>query len=118
MVVSDFTARILFTIVTDTEGKAHRHGTIQEVLSTGEAIVTCSVTHVRVTGGLAFPVETGSDLMVARVVGHVIGGIEDLVLHTVVVGEELVTKAGERNEVTLCFIVFVTSHNVDVGEEL
>ena len=64
------------------------------------------------------PVDTGSDLVVASEVGHVIGSIEHLVLHTIVIGEELITKAGERNEVAGCLEVFVTTHNVDVRERV
>ena len=118
MVVGDFTARVLFSVVTDSEGKAQRTVSSKEVLNAGETIVTSTITHVGIAGSLAFPVDTGSNLMVARVVGQVVGGIEHLVLHTVVVGEELVTNTGERNEVARGFEVLVTAHNVYVRERV
>lgn len=89
----------------------------QEIFQTVIAVISRTVTHIGVVGKLVLIAKTCRQLVVTGEEGEVIGNVRNLVLHTVVVGEQLVTGAHVRFQ-NLVSILVLACHDVDeAGKE-
>ena len=114
LVVVDSAGRVGDTVVTVGVDEAQGQVTLEEVLGAGEAVVTGTVTHVGVVSHLVLVGGASGKSVGTQVEGQVVLHVENRVLHTVVVGEELVTEGGIRDEVAGA--VVTVGHDVDVRE--
>ena len=102
-------------------GKANGFGSsaIDEVVYRAVAVVTCSATHIGVVGELVFKVESCGHLVISSIPCEVVGKAGNLVLHTVVVGEEFVAEAHVGRKILFYSSVgqcFIAVHDVYKGE--
>ena len=90
--------RILVTVVTIGQVDGLRSRTVQEVLQGVIAVVTGTITHIRVVSQLIFVAGARSNLVVASKVGHVILDQENAVVDSVLPGEEFITHGHVRSD--------------------
>ena len=88
--------RFCITIVPISQGKRFRCSFILEILEAGIAIISGSVTHIRVPRFLTFVADTCRQFMSSQVIGEVIHNSHNCILHQVVIGKQLVTGSHVR----------------------
>ena len=115
LIEGNLSIRIALAIETVCNGERLRTGLVQEVLNAVVAIVTRTITHIGIICHLVLEVETSGNLVGGEIEGEVVSDAGNLVLHTVVIGEKLVTQRhiGFHDLIT---IGVLTGHNVDEGE--
>ncbi len=82
--------RLLIAVVTRCQYYGSRSSTIHEVLHRGIAVVARTLAHIGIDGALVLKVESGRELVGTHIVGEVVVDGQNLVLHAVVIGEELI----------------------------
>ena len=116
LVEGDLCVRIEFSVpaVSDGEGFGRAVEDIDDggLVGPGITVVAGAVTHVSVIGELVLIVESSDELVISHEVGHVILDGPDLVVDTVVPGEQLITEGHVRLPYTLVVLL----DDVDVRE--
>ena len=119
LVEHHFSVRVGLAAVAVSQTYSLGSRTVQEVVQRTVAVITRTATHVGVVGQLVLVAEARGDLVLAGIVGKVVGHGEHLVLHAVVVREQLVAQAHVGRQALGHRPVgrrLVAAHDVDEGE--
>ena len=119
LVEHHFSIRVGLAVVAVGQTYSLGSRTVQEVVQRTVAVITRTATHVGVVGQLVLVAEARGDLVLAGIVGKVVGHGEHLVLHAVVVREQLVAQAHVGRQALGHRTVgsrLVATHDVDEGE--